>query len=79
MSEDKKSKPAETRPSLISLLVQWFVGIKGEFKRVTWPSKPEVIKMTVIVITTCAIFGVVIVGMDAAIAAGYNFVFGLLA
>lgn len=37
---------------------------KGEFKKITWPTKPEVIKQTITVIITCAIIGVIIFGMD---------------
>ena len=37
---------------------------KGEFKKITWPTKPEIIKQTVTVIITCAIIGVIIFGMD---------------
>lgn len=53
----------------------WFSGIKGEFKRVTWPTKNDVIKMTITVITTSAIVGAVIVGYDFIIAALYNLAF----
>jgi len=77
MSEDVK-KPKTDGEGGFSI-VDWFVGIKSEFKRVTWPNKPDVARMTVIVITTCAIFGVIIVGMDAVIAAAYNLLFGLVA
>ena len=56
-------------------LREWFTGIKSEFKRVTWPGRDDVIKMTVTVIATSAVVGVIIMGFNAAIAAAYNFMF----
>lgn len=41
-----------------------FAEYKGEFKRIMWPSKEELLKSTVTVIITCAIFGVLIFIMD---------------
>ena len=57
-------------------LVKWFVGIKSEFKRVTWSSKQEVVKMTITVITTSAVVGAIIVGFDTVITFAYDLIFG---
>ena len=78
MDDNKKEKKDQNevkdrteRPGK-SNFAMWFEGIMGEFKRITWPSRPELVKMTVTVIVTSAIFGAVIVGYDFVLAAGYN-------
>ncbi|MCL1936057.1 MAG: preprotein translocase subunit SecE [Defluviitaleaceae bacterium] len=40
---------------------------KGEFKKITWPTKKELIKQSITVIITSTIFGIVIFGMDFAL------------
>jgi len=78
MDDNKKEKKDQneikdrSEKSEKSGLAVWFEGIMGEFKRITWPSRPELVKMTVTVIVTSAIFGGVIVGYDFVLAAGYN-------
>jgi len=56
-------------------LSEWFGGIRGEFRRVTWPSRNEVIKMTITVIVTSGIVGAIIVGYDAILSFLYGLVF----
>ena len=51
---------------------EWFSGIMGEFKRITWPDRKSLVKMTVTVIVTSGIFGAIIVFYDFALAAGYD-------
>lgn len=63
MAEDKKEK---------SGIKLWFNGIKGEFKRISWPTRLETAKMTVIVIITSAIVGGIIVGYDFVLSTLYG-------
>ena len=72
MSNETKNPQNESGGFSIS---EWFTGIKSEFKRVTWPTKTEVVKMTVTVITTSALVGAIIIGYDFILAALYNLVF----
>ena len=74
-SEKTNKAPQNQRDDSGFSLREWFTGIKSEFKRVTWPGRDEVIKMTVTVIATSAVVGVIIIGFDAVIAAAYNFIF----
>jgi len=69
--DKEKSKDKEKKEGGFSLS-DWFIGVKSEFKRVTWPSRNEVIKMTVSVIATSALIGVIIIGYDFVLAAAYS-------
>lgn len=60
MEETKK-----TKKSFGAVLNEY----KGEFKKIVWPSRPELIKKTITVMIACAIVGVIILAMD--------YVFGL--
>ena len=51
---------------------EWFNGIIGEFKRITWPDRISLIKMTVTVVVTSGVFGGIIVLYDFLLAAGYD-------
>ena len=73
--EDKKSGSAEKSSSGFS---QWWGGIRGEYKRINWPSRAELVKMVVTVIVTGGVFGGVIVFYDFVLAAGYDALAGLL-
>jgi len=57
---------------------EWFSGIIGEFKRITWPDRKTLVKMTVTVIITSGIFGGIIVAYDFVLGAGYNALVSLL-
>lgn len=38
--------------------------VKAEMKKVTWPSRPRIIRSTLVVLITIAIFGIFIGGID---------------
>ncbi|MDR2182674.1 MAG: preprotein translocase subunit SecE [Clostridiales bacterium] len=73
--EDKKKEIKEKSEGGFS---EWFSGIMGEFKRITWPDRKSLIKMTVTVIITSGIFGGIIVLYDFVLAAGYDALVALL-
>ena len=37
---------------------------KGEFQKITWPTKKELVKQTITVMITCVIIAIIIFGMD---------------
>jgi preprotein translocase subunit SecE len=47
-------------------LKAFFVEVRSELKKVTWPSKTEVQATTVVVIITTIVFGFYLYGMDLA-------------
>jgi len=67
MDENKKVK--EKKEGGFS---EWFGGIMGEFKRISWPDRKELVKMTVTVIVTSGVFGGIIVLYDFVLGSGYN-------
>ena len=75
MDENKKEKvetKAESNEKKTSRIGEWFNGITGEFKRITWPSRTELVKMVVTVIITSGVFGGIIMLYDFLLAAGYD-------
>jgi preprotein translocase subunit SecE len=50
--------------SLLSKISGWFSDIAGEFKKIIWPSRKELVKQTGTVIFTSAIFGVIILALN---------------
>lgn len=58
-SHEKKSKPG-----FFKRITRSFKDMKGEIKKVVWPSKSSIINNTVVVIVVCLVFGVFIWGLD---------------
>ncbi len=53
MSEKKTSKVKE-----------FFKGVKGEFKKIVWPSFSTVVKNTAVVVVFCVVIGVLVWVLD---------------
>jgi len=51
-------------PRKIEELKAFFVEVRSELKKVTWPGKTEVQATTVVVIITTVVFGFYLYGMD---------------
>lgn len=67
-AEAKKKKKKNRRgPKFIWKIVDYFKSVKVEMKRVTWPSKNEVGKMSLVVIVALVFFGVLIFAVDSLI------------
>ena len=49
-----------------------YVEVRGEFKKVIWPGRTELIKQTITVIIVSLLFGGIIFVMDAAFGFGIN-------
>lgn len=45
---------------------EYFRGVKLETKKVVWPTRQELISYTIVVLFTCAFFGLMIWGVDSA-------------
>jgi preprotein translocase subunit SecE len=73
--EDKKKEIKENKEGGFK---EWLSGIMGEFKRITWPDRKSLVKMTVTVIITSGIFGGIIVLYDFVLASGYDALVALL-
>lgn len=54
----KPAKPAKTvaKPNIFARFVQYLKDVVVELKRVVWPSRPEVLNSSLVVIVTLAFF-----------------------
>lgn len=46
---------------------EWFAGVRGEMKRVTWPSKDELKNYSVAVVAMLIVFGVAVALVDTGV------------
>lgn len=60
-NKGRSKKPPKNKQSPV---VTWFKEVKSEFSKIIWPNKKELTKMTITVIVTALIFGIVISGFD---------------
>jgi preprotein translocase subunit SecE len=58
-------------------LKEYFKGVKIETKKVVWPTQKELISYTVVVLFTCAFFGLMIWGVDSAFLAALRKLVGI--
>ena len=62
----KESKPDKSaKPGFFARIGKWFKDMKGELKKVQWPTRKQTINNTVIVIVCCIIVGICIWVFDA--------------
>ncbi len=75
-NEVKKAKPAQAAKKDSDK--DTFADYKAEFKKIVWPTRPEVVKKTTTVVVTSLIVGAIIFCMDTVFTAGYSAIIGLL-
>ena len=63
----KKQDSKDKKPGLVERARTYFKGVKSEIKRVTWPTKDELVKYTGAVLGMLVFFGVLIAVVDAVI------------
>lgn len=78
-NEVKQTKPAQAaKAKKKGNDKDTFADYKAEFKKIVWPTRPEVVKSTATVIVTSLIVGAIIFCMDTVFNAGYSAIIGLL-
>ncbi len=80
-NEVKQTKPAQAAAKTAKKKnndKDTFADYKAEFKKIVWPTRPEVVKRTATVIVTSFIIGAIIFCMDTVFTAGYSAIIGLL-
>ncbi|MCL2827385.1 MAG: preprotein translocase subunit SecE [Oscillospiraceae bacterium] len=60
MSQDKKDK----KPGIGTRIVKWFRGLISELKKVTWPSRSQIMNNTWVVLVVMGVCAVAIWGFD---------------
>ncbi len=81
MLDNVKEAPEKARLSLgnwWSTSRDFLAEVRGEMKRVTWPSRKEVYATTVVVILTAVFFGLYLWGVDMALSAVVGWIFRTL-
>ena len=63
--DSKKDVKKSKKPSIFSRLAKYFRDVAGEFKKVVWPTKQQVVRDCVVVLVTILVFAVVVWGLDA--------------
>ncbi|WP_392486024.1 preprotein translocase subunit SecE [Haloimpatiens sp. FM7315] len=56
-------------------LIGFFVDLKAEFKRFTWPTRKDIKKALMAVITFCVIYVIIVGLLDKGFASLFNLVF----
>ncbi len=67
----------EKNPLIPAKVTKFFRDVRGEFKKVVWPTFPSVVRNTVVVLVMCAVTGVVIVVADLGFSALVNWLTNL--
>jgi len=49
---------------MLKRFVRWLLDYKSELKKIVWPSKPELIRNTIVVLVMCAILGALVWVLD---------------
>ncbi|MBM6953001.1 preprotein translocase subunit SecE [Enorma phocaeensis] len=76
-SKAAKAKKKGEKPGLLTRAKKYLGSIRSEMRRVTWPSKKELINYSVAVCVSLVVVGVVIFVLDMAIGEGLALVAGL--
>jgi len=69
---DKNQKKTK-KPSIFKRMLTYFRNVRLEVKRTTWPTRSEVLNMSIIVIIALLFFGVLILIIDQIMVAVVNF------
>ena len=62
--QEKKVVKKDKKPGLFSKLVRYFKDLKGEFKKIVWPSKKQVLNNTLVAIGCMAVVAALIFVLD---------------
>ena len=71
-----KSKKGD-KPGFFAGVKKYFASVRSEMKRVTWPSKKELVNFSVVVCVSLIVVGVAIALVDAAVSEGLVLFSGL--
>lgn len=70
---DKKSSEKKTSPALKR---SWFQELKVEFKKISWPSRKDVSKQSIVVLVSAIVLGCLIALVDYIFTFGIHFIIG---
>ena len=70
MADNKVKKPKKERKS--GRIKQFFKEVMGELKKLSWPSKKDLVSYTLIVVAFIAVMAIVIYVLDLAFSEGIS-------
>lgn len=89
MAEQEKSTPAvkkqadksakAKKPSIFARIRNWFRELKGEIKKIVWPTRKQTMNNTLVVLVCCLVLGVFIWVLDAIFGFGFQTLVGFFA
>ncbi len=56
---------AQKKPNIFKRIAAYFRDLRSEFKKVTWPTKKQIVNNTIVVLVTIIVAGVVVWGLDS--------------
>ena len=71
----ERKQPAPTHTSERTSPTQFFMEVRGELRKVAWPTRPEVINSTIIVLIAVVFMTSLIFGADYVFAKGVLFLY----
>jgi preprotein translocase subunit SecE len=74
-NEKHEAKSKEKKRSFVAKLGDY----RGEYRKIIWPTRQDLIKETVVVVVTCLIVGAIITGFDMIFANGYSAIINFFA
>lgn len=77
MADKAAEKNAGSKPGFFQRIAKSFRDLRGEMKKVVWPTKEAVIKNTIVVITVCVLVGVAIWVLDFGLTQSIKLLFGI--
>ncbi|WP_019239715.1 MULTISPECIES: preprotein translocase subunit SecE [Enorma] len=73
----KAKKKKDKKPGFFGRIRNYFRAVRTEMRRVTWPSKKELVNYSLVVIASLVVVGVVIAVLDFVIGEGLFLISGL--
>ena len=75
-AEKKAKSPDKKKDKKPNRVARWLKDLKGELKKVTWPTKKELINATLAVVCFVAAFTLIIWLMDLAVTPAFKWLVG---
>ena len=69
-----KTKTPEKKNDFFKRMTRFFKDLKGEFKKIVWPSKKQVVNNTLVVLAVVIVLGVFVAALDTVLSLIVHFV-----
>jgi preprotein translocase subunit SecE len=74
---DQEIKKTDKKPSVFGRFGKWYRELKGEVKKIVWPSKEQTVNNTAVVMGCCLVVGAFVWIVDAILNLGITGLIGL--